>query len=206
MRVRLNIGLPGSGKSKLLAFQLKQLAKKQRRQRVILIDPTEDDYNFGGFGVKCWTAGGFHRLLICENLSEFNIRLITSDSMVMNHALKTAFGLRETVVVIDELGVFCETKAGTKIKPPWLDEASTRGRHRLVQLLATCQRPTQIHNSFLHLVNEMNIFQMEAEEDLKKIRWKLRDRSRVAEVMNLKPLDFFSCKGQDVVFNFVPES
>src|SRR2546427_8903918 len=49
---RLNIGMKGAGKTSLLDFQLQAIRSSRQRAggRLILVDPTTDDFHFKNFG------------------------------------------------------------------------------------------------------------------------------------------------------------
>jgi hypothetical protein len=200
LRVRLNIGMTGFGKSALLKYQLSALLKIRRR--VILIDPTNDHYNFGGFGAVV-TPTQVAKLLGPKTVNHFRLRVATKNIKVFEYLCWEVQRQGDCFFVVDEIWNFCDTKGGTKMQPNLFNELATEGRHQGVRILGTCQRPTQIHNNLLKLAQEVNVFRT---EDLGGgLKNKLRTKENQNAALDLQKYQFLNCKNGQVNLYEVPQ-
>src|SRR5205823_3717892 len=86
LNLRLNIGMTGFGKSTLLEYQLRRIVdtnRKRKRDRIIVIDPTQDDFHFDWFGRRATTAREIHHVLFKCPLA-FHLRVISRDMHVFD--------------------------------------------------------------------------------------------------------------------------
>lgn len=200
LRMRLNIGMTGFGKSALLSYQLKQIQK--RNQRIILVDPQRDDHNFAGFG-RPVSLRHVAELLGPKTVKRFQLRVVTHNLKAFEYLCWEAKRQGDCFLVIDEIWNFCDTKGGTKMQPAAFNELCTEGRHQRVRILGTCQRPTQIHNNLLKLCQEVNVFRT---EDLGGgLKTKLRTKDLQEKATQLERLQFLCCKNGDVSYCEVPK-
>lgn len=207
MRMRLNLGMTGFGKSTLLKHQLEEIQKIKKR--IILVDPARDDHNFKGFGREIHHPRELAAVLGPGNATEFQLRVYDPGktqeermrffSFVCWEALKTG----DCFLVVDEIHTYCQSKGGTHMEPEQFDQVATIGRHRKVRFLGTCQRPTQIHNNLLKLCQEVNVFRTEdLDGGLKK---KLRGDANQDLALGLERLQFLSCKNGEITLCEVPK-
>ena len=80
LNIRLNVGMTGFGKTSLLELQLREIIKANRqrkRDRVILIDPSEDDFHFSWFGRRVTKATEIHSI-IGYPIDAFHLRIISA--------------------------------------------------------------------------------------------------------------------------------
>jgi hypothetical protein len=96
-RMFFNIGLPGHGKTTLLAHQLARIeaADRQLRRasRIIVIDPTNDSFHFGDFGREIRKPGELASVLEPENLPppvSFKLRIVTNSAKFFDLICKAA--------------------------------------------------------------------------------------------------------------------
>lgn len=69
----------------------------------------------------------------------------TNDDAVFNEAMRILYYRGSICVVIEEVHVF----ASAHYLPQWLREALLTGRHRKMALIATSQRPAELHKTLL---------------------------------------------------------
>jgi DNA helicase HerA-like ATPase len=198
LRIRLNIGMTGFGKSALLKFQLSRIQKLNGRY--ILIDPTNDTFHFEKFG-RLATAHQVAQLLGPRTLKHFELRVVTKNLKVFEYLCWEAERQGNCFLVVDEIWNFCDTKGGTKMQPAIFDELATEGRHYGVRILGTCHRPTQIHNNLLKLSQEVNVFRT---EDLDGLKRKLITKENQIQALGLDRFQFLSCKNARVSLCEVP--
>ena len=189
---RLNIGMKGAGKTSLLDFQLQAIRSSRRRAggRLILVDPTTDDFHFKNFGRIVETPTSFINVFGDRPPEMFSLRVITKDPKFFDVVCLAAMRLKDCFLLCDEVWHFCPTKAGTQMDPPHFNELVTEGRHSLVRFVGTCQRPSQVHNNLLHLADELNVFRT---KDVRLLKEELEGREHLRKVRYLPTYHFFSC-------------
>jgi hypothetical protein len=200
LRTRLNIGMTGFGKSALLAYQLQEIRKLS--SRVILVDPTRDDFNFGKFGTVMTSAVQVAELLAPKKVKSFLLRVVTKSTPVFDYLCKEAMRQGNVFLVVDEIWNFCDSKGGTKMKPDHFNEVMTEGRHAGVRVLGTCQRPTQMHNNMVKLSQEVNVFRTEDVDGALKRKLVTKENQTLA--LGLEKRRFLSCKNNEVELCEVP--
>jgi DNA helicase HerA-like ATPase len=203
VNLRLNVGLTGFGKTSLLRHQLGRIValnRRRARDRIILVDPSADDFHFETFGRRVTTAGELYKVMV--SLQTYHVRLITSSIEVFDYACWESYRQGDVFLIVDELWNFCASKAGALMQPPAFNRLVTQSRHAGIRLLATCQRPTQVHNNFLNLCQEVNVFRT---EDLERLKTKLRSKENQEQALHLKRFEFFCCANGDAMLCTVPK-
>lgn len=204
LNIRVNIGMTGFGKSTLLRYQLERIValnKKRVRDRIILVDPSRDDYHFADFGRRVETAGEVAKLLGPRTLENYHLRVFTRSMDVFDYLCWEAHRQEDVFLIVDEVWNFIPTKAGAVMQPDSFNLLVTESRHARIRFLATAQRPTQIHNNLLNLAQEVNVFRT---EDLDLVRKKLRTKENLDRALGLEKLEFFSCKNGEPILCRVP--
>ena len=203
LNLRLNIGMTGFGKSTLLEYQLRRIVdtnRKRKRDRIIVIDPTQDDFHFDWFGRRATTAREIHHVLFKCPLA-FHLRVISRDMHVFDYICWMAKRLGDVFLLIDEVWNFIPTKAGARMEPESFNELVVESRHARIRILGTAQRPTQIHNNLLNLAQEVNIFRT---EDVERLRSKLHTKENIEQARALEKFEFFSIRNGEPQLCSVP--
>lgn len=197
--IRLNIGMTGFGKTALLRYQLDRIValnKRRVRDRIILVDPSRDDFHFSDFGARMETASEVSKLLGPGTMDTYHLRVFTRSMDVFDYLCWEAHRQEDVFLIVDEIGNFVPTKAGSRMDPPSFNLLVTESRHARIRILGTAQRPTQIHNNLLNLAQEVNIFRT---EDLTLVQKKLRTKENLAHALALDKFEFFSCRNGEPV-------
>ena len=204
LNIRLNIGMTGFGKSTLLRYQLARiqtLNRTRQKDRIIVVDPSCDDYHFDDFGRTLATASEVQQRLGPRTLRKYHLRVITRSLEVFDYLCWEAHRQEDVFLIIDEIWNFCPTKGGAQMLPPSFNLLVTESRHARIRILGTAQRPTQIHNNLLNLAQEVNVFRT---EDLERLKQKLRTKENQERALRLARFEFFCCKQGEPVLCSVP--
>ena len=147
------IGSKGTGKTALARLLFR------KHPRVIAVDPMSE-YD-GGFIV----SGHLDTLDYLCGTKQFRVIYRPLDEADIAFACRTALAARKCLLIIEELGRYCEPQS----IPAELDEVVTRGRHRCVDFLYTVQRFQMIHKNVSAMTDEFYIFRQFEAVDLEQI-------------------------------------
>src|SRR5437867_9498934 len=131
LNIRLNVGMTGFGKTSLLELQLREIIKANRqrkRDRVILIDPSEDDFHFSWFGRRVTKATEIHSI-IGYPIDAFHLRIISRSPLVFDYLCWLIRKHEDVFLLIDEIWNFIPTKAGARIEPESFNALVVESRH-----------------------------------------------------------------------------
>lgn len=205
LNLRLNVGMTGFGKSALLAHQLGRIVqanKRRTRNKIILIDPTADDFHFAWFGRCLSTAQEIHTVAGRQKIDAFHLRVISRDENVFDYVCWLAHEHEDVFLLIDEVWNFIPTKAGARMEPESFNLLVAESRHARIRILGTAQRTTQVHNNLLNLAQEVNVFRT---EDVERLRTKLQTKENLERARQLEKFEFFNVKNGEPVLCSVPK-
>lgn len=143
-RVRLFVGMPGSGKTFLFSEQLKDM------DRLIVFDPAAD--------YKLASIKAYPRIsdIVPELRKDaFRIRLESDSREMLEAVSEICWNVGNVTLAVDELSLFC----GPNSIGYHFGKALRLGRHRRVNVLGTTQRPADIHTIFKSVANQWFLFQ-----------------------------------------------
>jgi len=203
LNIRLNIGMTGFGKSALLAHQLRsivQLNKRLKRDKIILLDPSSDDFHFSWFGRRVSSAKEINNVA-GRPIDAFHLRVISRDEKLFDYVCWLSRQHEDVFLLIDEVWNFIPTKAGARMEPESWNLLVVESRHSRIRILGTAQRPAQIHNNLLNLAQETNIFRT---EDVERLRSKLQTKENLELARQLEKFEFFNVKNGEPVLCSVP--
>jgi len=203
LNIRVNVGMTGFGKTSLLAHQLRSIVqqnKKLKRDKIILFDPSQDDFHFSWFGRRLSTAQEIHNVA-GKPIDAFHLRVISRDENLFDYVCWLARQHEDVFLCVDELWNFVPTKAGARMEPPAFNLLVSESRHARIRILSTAQRTTQIHNNLLNLAQETNIFRT---EDVERLRSKLQTKENIERARQLDKWEFFNVKNGEPKLCSVP--
>jgi len=176
-RIILLMGTTGSGKT----YKMNELMKDV--PRVFLFDLMADKH-FENWGVLCEDCESAVHL--ARQTEKFHIRMQFAEPERFNFMCKLLVkrpmgheAFPNTLIVVDEIAMFCS--------PQWMPESLSDlvrlGRHTNAQLIATTQRPPDIHPFIRSQAKEWYLFQMHEERDLDVFK---RRVPNVEQLINLQ--------------------
>lgn len=150
--------------------------------RIFIFDLMADP-KFSDFGVTVESAeDALHLALKSGNKGSFRIRLQFSDverfAFLCSALIKKPHGrglLNNSCIAVDELSLFCTSYWA----PEELKSLIRLGRHTGARMIATSQRPADIHSLILSQTKELYLFQMHLPRDVDYLRKFVPDIERV---------------------------
>jgi hypothetical protein len=203
LNIRLNVGMTGFGKTALLAHQLRSIVamnKRLKRDKIILIDPSCDDFHFAWFGRRLSTAQEIHNVA-GRPIDAFHLRVMSRDENLFDYVCWLAHQHEDVFLLVDEVWNFIPTKAGARMEPASWNLLVAESRHSRIRILGTAQRTTQIHNNLLNLAQEVNVFRT---EDVERLRTKLQTKENFERARQLEKWEFFNVKNGEPILCSVP--
>lgn len=137
-RIQGILGATGSGKTTFMRTLLND------HFRTFVIDPTADDEKFRSYGTLAPTMADVVRLSTSRT---FRVRIITEDPIAFQFVCWLAWQRGNCTLAVDEVHEFVPNMHNGI--PRIFKLLCLRGRHRDVSIIATSQRPQNVHKDFL---------------------------------------------------------
>lgn len=168
-RIQGILGSTGSGKTTFMWTLL------QRQQRYFVIDPTADDEKFQSVTL----ATTVKQATELSKSPSFRIRIITESPLAFEYLCWLAWQRQNCTIAVDEVHQFVPNVHNGI--PFWFKKLVLQGRHRNVSIIATSQRPQNVHKDFLSeaATHGLHVFRMNDPYGIETIRKIIPDAEKV---------------------------